>query len=197
MLWIAFKKLYLWYSEQQSKRSDRYPASCELLSKNCIFDILNNHQVFLWFSWLLWIAFKKLYLWYSEQRIFILNHHGESCELLSKNCIFDILNNAPDFFNTSKYVVNCFQKIVSLIFWTTYPVHILLPNLLWIAFKKLYLWYSEQQDNKGFEMEGKIVGVETHWSKKNESYHIYSLYKEGRKRLMHVGERNIIYRYDF
>ena len=56
------------------------------------------------------------------------------------------------------------------------------------------VWFK---DNKGFEMEGKIVGVETHWSKKNESYHIYSLYKEGRKRLMHVGERNIIYRYDF
>ena len=56
------------------------------------------------------------------------------------------------------------------------------------------VWFK---DNKGFEMEGKIVGIETHWSKKNESYHIYSLYKEGRKRLMHVGERNIIYRYDF
>ena len=56
------------------------------------------------------------------------------------------------------------------------------------------VWFK---DNKGFEMEGKIVAVETHWSKKNESYHIYSLYKEGRKRLMHVGERNIIYRYDF
>ena len=56
------------------------------------------------------------------------------------------------------------------------------------------VWFK---DNKGFEMEGKIVGVETHWSKKNEFYHIYSLYKEGRKRLMHVGERNIIYRYDF
>ena len=56
------------------------------------------------------------------------------------------------------------------------------------------VWFK---DYKGFEMEGKIVGVETHWSKKNEFYHIYSLYKEGRKRLMHVGERNIIYRYDF
>ena len=55
------------------------------------------------------------------------------------------------------------------------------------------VWFK---DNKGFEMGGKIVGVETHWSMKNESYHIYSLYKEGRKRLMHVGERNIIYRYD-
>ncbi len=56
------------------------------------------------------------------------------------------------------------------------------------------VWFK---DNKGFEMEGKIVGIETHWSKENESYHIYSLYKEGRKRLMHVGERNIIYRFDF
>lgn len=56
------------------------------------------------------------------------------------------------------------------------------------------VWFK---DNKGFEMEGKIVCVSTHWSRKNESYHIYSLYKEGRKRLMHVGERNIIYRYDF
>ncbi len=38
------------------------------------------------------------------------------CELLSKNCIFDILNNFPVVAFTASRVVNCFQKIVSLIF---------------------------------------------------------------------------------
>lgn len=55
------------------------------------------------------------------------------------------------------------------------------------------VWF---EDNKGFQMEGTIVGIETHWSKNNEAYHIYTLFKEGRKRLMHIGERNIIHKYN-
>jgi len=38
------------------------------------------------------------------------------CELLSKNCIFDILNNFTNAVSLQNEVVNCFQKIVSLIF---------------------------------------------------------------------------------
>ena len=120
-------------------------ASCELLSKNCIFDILNNIRCIInrcnrvvncfqkivslifWTTGFavwniteqLWIAFKKLYLWYSEQLFNFKNYHYVSCELLSKNCIFDILNNLPLFYSSTMCVVNCFQKIVSLIFWTT------------------------------------------------------------------------------
>ena len=143
---------------------------CELLSKNCIFDILNNFQIPATAKRWLWIAFKKLYLWYSEQHQ-VRTVIGEiSCELLSKNCIFDILNNLIRIFRQVVAVVNCFQKIVSLIFWTTKMrfsftksgcellskncIFDILNNLenfsnprtlLWIAFKKLYLWYSEQR----------------------------------------------------
>ena len=40
----------------------------------------------------------------------------ERCELLSKTCIFDILNNQPKEIENHLIVVNCFQKLVSLIF---------------------------------------------------------------------------------
>ena len=144
--------------------------SCELLSKNCIFDILNNiehgrtvlnkvvncfqkivslifwttFKIFLTIGCTLWIAFKKLYLWYSEQRRVEDVWTANGCELLSKNCIFDILNNSLLVGDVTSKVVNCFQKIVSLIFWTTDSPLLSINDLLWIAFKKLYLWYSEQ-----------------------------------------------------
>ena len=171
LLWIAFKKLYLWYSEQPKDIAPTPDYSCELLSKNCIFDILNNNLRCGWTTntvvncfqkivslifWTthsssftrsnpLWIAFKKLYLWYSEQptQKKIISH--ERCELLSKNCIFDILNNFAVQFTKVLNVVNCFQKIVSLIFWTTWWCNYSTQQRLWIAFKKLYLWYSEQR----------------------------------------------------
>jgi len=169
-LWIAFKKLYLWYSEQLVRFNPKVCKCCELLSKNCIFDILNNCFLLLslqksvvncfqkivslifWTTIMsnstnerrLWIAFKKLYLWYSEQLACVLWRCRARCELLSKNCIFDILNNPVPEDSTPEQVVNCFQKIVSLIFWTTLlPLGHARPKL-WIAFKKLYLWYSEQ-----------------------------------------------------
>jgi len=119
-LWIAFKKLYLWYSEQQEAWQS---WSCKVV--NCFQKIVS---LIFWTTSLrmlcstdkLWIAFKKLYLWYSEQRCLFITTDTVSCELLSKNCIFDILNNI--FISIWRYckVVNCFQKIVSLIFWTTH-----------------------------------------------------------------------------
>ena len=144
--------------------------SCELLSKVCIFDILNNKpngraseqlvvncfqkfvSLIFWttvdltmsFKYMLWIAFKSLYLWYSEQQLYYSLQNQYCCELLSKVCIFDILNNLFSFNLYIAYVVNCFQKFVSLIFWTTEPHILQRSSPLWIAFKSLYLWYSEQ-----------------------------------------------------
>ena len=138
--------MYLWYSEQLQVMEDIRNYSCELLSKTCIFDILNNRgdeQIGLYE---LWIAFKNLYLWYSEQRIALPVSGWESCELLSKTCIFDILNNARGNELRKPYVVNCFQKLVSLIFWTTTGKIYIAQDRLWIAFKNLYLWYSEQHE---------------------------------------------------
>ena len=37
------------------------------------------------------------------------------CDLLSKNCIFDLINNALLLVDYQQEVVICFQKIVSLI----------------------------------------------------------------------------------
>ena len=43
----------------------------------------------------------------------IVMHSG--CDLLSKNCIFDLINNPIFIDNREGVVVICFQKIVSLI----------------------------------------------------------------------------------
>ena len=144
-LWIAFKSLYLWYSEQQNLTEEQTELSCELLSKVCIFDILSNKayekkhwkhvvncfqkfvSLIFWATrtrsdqpWdELWIAFKSLYLWYSEQQNLTDEQANLSCELLSKVCIFDILSNTGISTKIIMQVVNCFQKFVSLIFWAT------------------------------------------------------------------------------
>ena len=118
-LWIAFKSLYLWYSEQLRSSYRSNGRSCELLSKVCIFDILSNHQGESAFTIELWIAFKSLYLWYSEQHTTGTSNQDIRCELLSKVCIFDILSNGIHNRIYKQNVVNCFQKFVSLIFWAT------------------------------------------------------------------------------
>ena len=173
-LWIAFKSLYLWYSEQPKVRKQKAIWSCELLSKVCIFDILSNVNIrfyayanvvncfqkfvslIFWATIVsnalrggkLWIAFKSLYLWYSEQLHIFYYQKSMCCELLSKVCIFDILSNTIETKVQRIVVVNCFQKFVSLIFWATVPWNPPLFWSLWIAFKSLYLWYSEQQHLK-------------------------------------------------
>jgi len=90
-----------------------------LLSKVDIFDIRNNFFIIYSRNWMLWIALKSWYLWYSEQhkRKHLQGLHG--CELLSKVDIFDIRNNQNQSQHQSQYVVNCSQKLISLIFGTT------------------------------------------------------------------------------
>ena len=118
-LWFAFKNLYLWYSEQHPYHLQSNMLCCDLLSKICIFDILNNGITTSSSPMPLWFAFKNLYLWYSEQQTFRNYAQIDSCDLLSKICIFDILNNRLACINKRWSVVICFQKFVSLIFWTT------------------------------------------------------------------------------
>ena len=67
----------------------------------------------------LWIAFKSLYLWYSKQPRNNDITFTAGCELLSKVYIFDIRNNLGRKKPLFGYVVNCFQKFISLIFETT------------------------------------------------------------------------------
>ena len=52
------------------------------------------------------------------------------CELLSKVDIFDIRNNAGWWINRSETVVNCSQKLISLIFGTTLATYI--ENKSWL-----------------------------------------------------------------
>jgi len=143
-LWIAFKKLYLWYSEQPVPPKSPASCSCELLSKNCIFDILNNDISKGTYIILVVNCFQKIVSLIFWTTVLFVRFHLACCELLSKNCIFDILNNTIYAGKLPTSVVNCFQKIVSLIFWTTLSALWDARLSLWIAFKKLYLWYSEQ-----------------------------------------------------
>ena len=143
---------------------------CELLSKVDIFDIRNNlskkqysgysvvncsqklislifgttHTCECIASRMLWIALKSWYLWYSEQRIADIHIPAIRCELLSKVDIFDIRNNFSITYPPKYLVVNCSQKLISLIFGTTKLSLLPWDTLLWIALKSWYLWYSEQ-----------------------------------------------------
>ena len=118
-LWIAFNYWYLWYSEQHQRLIQGDYARCELLSIIGIFDILNNTKRNQLRIILLWIAFNYWYLWYSEQPDGDNPLHRIRCELLSIIGIFDILNNPILLNSQATSVVNCFQLLVSLIFWTT------------------------------------------------------------------------------
>ena len=169
-LWIALKSWYLWYSEQPVIDSGTCVMSCELLSKVDIFDIRNNLKHYnrprtfvvncsqklislifgttitccLIYLVRLWIALKSWYLWYSEQHVAGRLWAICCCELLSKVDIFDIRNNILSKPYCRCLVVNCSQKLISLIFGTTGANSIWQHDLLWIALKSWYLWYSEQ-----------------------------------------------------
>ena len=92
----------------------------------------------------LWIALKSWYLWYSEQLKAKSKRSKQCCELLSKVDIFDIRNNQTPSYQSFCLVVNCSQKLISLIFGTTNKRLSLSGAQLWIALKSWYLWYSEQ-----------------------------------------------------
>ena len=110
----------------------------------------------------LWIALKSWYLWYSEQRITGIHGRAKCCELLSKVDIFDIRNNRFGVRLATLLVVNCSQKLISLIFGTTVGIRTTRCHRLWIALKSWYLWYSEQQfgswvnGNIGCELLSKV-----------------------------------------
>ena len=117
-LWIALKSWYLWYSEQLIVGSNAEPSvvNCSQKLISLIFGTTEYEQKMN--KWMLWIALKSWYLWYSEQHNRPKLFWRECCELLSKVDIFDIRNNILPLFY--------FQQ------------------QLWIALKSWYLWYSEQ-----------------------------------------------------
>ena len=92
-LWFAFKKLYLCSDEQREYEQMKKQASCDLLSKNCIFVLTNNDIQCRRKMSALWFAFKKLYLCSDEQQNERYIRGVKCCDLLSKNCIFVLTNN--------------------------------------------------------------------------------------------------------
>ena len=100
----------------------------------------------------MWFAFKKLYLCSDEQPILIKKMLWQSCDLLSKNCIFVLTNNASGEILLANGVVICFQKIVSL-FWRTtrhYAIwfargcDLLSKNCIFVLTNNLHVRYSSK-----------------------------------------------------
>ena len=119
-LWIAFKNYYLRDEEQRLFFSVLLLWGCELLSKIIIFVMKNNSVSALMFCWL-------------------------SCELLSKIIIFVMKNNFKLRILRSGLVVNCFQKLLSSWWRTTFIAKNSIKPALWIAFKNYYLRDEEQR----------------------------------------------------
>ena len=87
----------------------------------------------------LWIAFKNYYLRDEGQQKMFIWISWTSCELLSKIIIFVMKDNHSYYHNFWGYVVNCFQKLLSSWWRTTWVAATLTNLLLWIAFKNYYL----------------------------------------------------------
>ena len=119
--------------------------SCELLSKECIFDIIDNLLLKWHKGLLLWIAFKRVYLWYYRQPAISLKAKASSCELLSKECIFDIIDNRPSNSPRDNQLWIAFKRVYLWYYRQQVSTYLLKLNRLWIAFKRVYLWYYRQQ----------------------------------------------------
>ena len=98
------------------------------------------------FCTLLWIAFKNYYLRDEEQQRTWRRWVCYSCELLSKIIIFVMKNNPVIEIISLRKVVNCFQKLLSSWWRTTFNSNVPSSNALWIAFKNYYLRDEEQQN---------------------------------------------------
>ena len=94
--------------------------SCELLSKVYIFDIRNNIYISAIMSKPVVNCFQKFISLILETTGYCGAILVMGCELLSKVYIFDIRNNCICNQTNTTYVVNCFQKFISLILETTY-----------------------------------------------------------------------------
>ena len=92
---------------------------CELLSEVSIFDIRNNSKRIENRPYPVVNCFQKLVSLIFGTTSYSLSVKNNCCELLSEVSIFDIRNNYNGRKNLQKRVVNCFQKLVSLIFGTT------------------------------------------------------------------------------
>ena len=87
----------------------------------------------------LWIAFKNYYLRDEGQHLMFSGSLFSCCELLSKIIIFVMKDNPKVQSFLFLQVVNCFQKLLSSWWRTTFFWSIWRKSMLWIAFKNYYL----------------------------------------------------------
>ena len=87
----------------------------------------------------MWIAFKNYYLRDEGQLLGCAVILGCGCELLSKIIIFVMKDNCFSYSEFIRFVVNCFQKLLSSWWRTTFGLCCNPGLWLWIAFKNYYL----------------------------------------------------------
>ena len=93
----------------------------------------------------MWIAFKNYYLRDEGQHFSYFICYFDCCELLSKIIIFVMKDNRYSVTSHPQIVVNCFQKLLSSWWRTTFDMNKIFFHMLWIAFKNYYLRDEGQQ----------------------------------------------------
>ncbi len=135
---------------------------------NCFQKLLSSWHdttmsVVLWFSIMLWIAFKNYYLRDTTQLLLLWLLLLLCCELLSKIIIFVTRHNTNKCCIIKYSVVNCFQKLLSSWHDTTLRLHGEYYKGLWIAFKNYYLrdttqlWLCQYGYVSSCELLSKII----------------------------------------
>ena len=170
-LWIAFKFVSLYWSQQQLNYLFISYSSCELLSnlylctdrnnlslyaypilfvvncfQICIFVLIATTTVhFETLGGRLWIAFKFVSLYWSQQHYATCATGWRSCELLSNLYLCTDRNNRSSAISLCIVVVNCFQICIFVLIATTALAEGGRTLQLWIAFKFVSLYWSQQQ----------------------------------------------------
>ena len=143
-LWIAFKFVSLYWSQQLPTPRATLSPRCELLSNLYLCTDRNNALNHIEALLSLWIAFKFVSLYWSQQHFLLVLANQHRCELLSNLYLCTDRNNLTQRGNIRSRVVNCFQICIFVLIATTsvYALHNLVQ--LWIAFKFVSLYWSQQ-----------------------------------------------------
>ena len=144
LLWIAFKFVSLYWSQQL------------LLIYSVLIQVVNCFQICIFVLIAttcekrlqdvieLWIAFKFVSLYWSQQRTWCTGAPRWRCELLSNLYLCTDRNNANSLGTKHQQVVNCFQICIFVLIATTRPYAYAITIPLWIAFKFVSLYWSQQ-----------------------------------------------------
>ena len=143
-LWIAFKFVSLYWSQQRVKphRSLVVVVNCFQI---CIFVLIaTTFLARFGKSAPLWIAFKFVSLYWSQQPNAAGQYPLTGCELLSNLYLCTDRNNLCLCAAQPCPVVNCFQICIFVLIATTCSTRQSSRSSLWIAFKFVSLYWSQQ-----------------------------------------------------